>query len=198
MNSGQRPVASEKQGQQLIYYHMNIPIPSKTGQPMAAVRFSDMQGKSHWMAISPYFLRTSPKKASPAAACRRDAVVRVCLKKRGGGKSFWLSATVLRLFANIKIPSYRKKNSPAQAPCIPYLQYSTQKSGACAGERSRRGRLGGTGLSLRGGSLQGLSQRDPHLGRRTVKQLPWPGVEVTETLPPVRVTTRRTMASPTP
>ena len=51
------------------------------------------------------------------------------------------------------------------------------KPGACAGERSRRGWLGGTGLSLRGGSLQGLlpsrssptSQQCPG-GRRT--QLP--------------------------
>ena len=74
-----------------------------------AVRFSDMQGKSHWMAISPYFLRTSPKKTSPAAARRRGAFILIYAKEAGGGRG-----------------------------------------------RSRRGRFGGTGLSLRGGSLQGL------------------------------------------
>ena len=117
------------------------------------------------------FLRTSPKKTSPAAACRRDAVVRVCLKKRGGGKSFWLSATVLRLFANIKIPSYRKKISPAQAPghTVFAIQYA-KIGGPVPGKVSpgeawrdrpllkRRGppRSSLTVGILRGGSLQGL------------------------------------------
>ncbi len=93
---------------------MNTPISSKTGQPMADVRFSvyDMQGKLLCMAISPYFLHTSPKKTSPAAARRRGAFILIYAKEAGGGRG-----------------------------------------------RSRRGRFGGTGLSLRGGSLQGLSQR---------------------------------------
>ena len=60
---------------------MNTPILSKTGQPMAAVR----QGKSFCMAISPYFLRTSPKKTSPAAARRRNTVICVHTKEAGGG-----------------------------------------------------------------------------------------------------------------
>ena len=116
------------------------------------------------------FLRTSPKKTSPAAACRRDAVVRVCLKKRGGGKSFWLSATVLRLFANIKIPSYRKKNSPAQAPGHTVFAIPYALMGACAGEGLAGGGLEGcaspqeanpskvfsNGGDLIGGALQGL------------------------------------------
>ena len=63
---------------------MNTPISSKTGQPMAAVRFSvyDMQGKLLCMAISPYFLHTSPKKTSPAAARRRDAFIGDSLNRR--------------------------------------------------------------------------------------------------------------------
>ena len=56
-------------------------LPSKAGQPMAAVR----QGKSFCMAISPYFLRTSPKKTSPAAARRRNTVICVHTKEAGGG-----------------------------------------------------------------------------------------------------------------
>ena len=59
---------------------------------MAAVRFSDMQGKSHWMAISPYFLRTSQKKTSPAAARRRDTVIGDLLYRRaavGEGLAGW-------------------------------------------------------------------------------------------------------------
>ena len=61
--------------------------------------------------------------------------------------------------ANIITPAAPKRNSPAQAPghtvyAIPY----TKLGGLCRG-RSRRGRLGGTGLSSRGGSLQGLFLR---------------------------------------
>ena len=44
-------------------------------------------------------------------------------------------------------------------PGIPSLQYSARKSGVCAGEGLGGGGPRGTGLSLRGGSLQGLSQR---------------------------------------
>ncbi len=64
---------------------MNTPIPLKTGQPMAAVRFSDMQGKSLCMAICSYFSLTSPKKTSPAAARRRNTFLRVHTKDAGGG-----------------------------------------------------------------------------------------------------------------
>ena len=63
------------------------------------------------------------------------------------------------LSANLKTPSALKRNSPAQAPghTVFAIQYAVS-GGLCRG-RSRRGRLGGTGLSLRGGSLQGLLQR---------------------------------------
>ena len=49
---------------------------------MAAVRFSDMQGKSLCMAISSYFSLTSPKKTFPAAARRRDADIGDFLNRR--------------------------------------------------------------------------------------------------------------------
>ena len=102
MNSGQRPVASEKQRQQLIYY-IEIHLSSKTGQPMMAVRFSDMQGKSLCMAICPYFLPP--------------------LKKG---------------FPGCRPPAWRF-----------HWQFTKQAGGGWG--RSRRGRLGGTGLSERGG-----------------------------------------------
>ena len=44
---------------------MNTLTSSKTGQPMAAVRFSDMQGKSLCTAIRSYFSLTSPEKGLP-------------------------------------------------------------------------------------------------------------------------------------
>ena len=78
---------------------------------MMAVRFSDMQGKSHWMAISPYFFSPSLKKGFPG--CRP--------------------------------PAWRF-----------HWQFTKQVGGSWG--RSRRGRFGGTGLSSRGGSLQGLPQ----------------------------------------
>ena len=63
------------------------------------------------------------------------------------------------LSANLKTPSALKRNSPAQAPghTVFAIQYAVS-GGLCRG-RSRRGRLGGTGLSGGGGSLQGLLQR---------------------------------------
>ena len=67
MNSGQWSVASKKgmtTADMLYILHMNTPIPSKTGQPIAAVRFSDMQGKSHFMAICSCFC-IPPQKRLP-------------------------------------------------------------------------------------------------------------------------------------
>ena len=52
-----------------------------------------------------------------------------------------------------------KRNSPAQAPGRIVFATQYAKPGALRWGRSRRGRLGGTGLSLRGGSLQGLLHR---------------------------------------
>ncbi len=56
------------------------------------------------------------------------------------------------------IPS-TKRNSPARTPDRLHLQYRMRKSGACAGEGLAGGGPRGTGLSLRGGALQGLLQR---------------------------------------
>ena len=52
--------------------------------------------------------------------------------------------TSVRKSENIPPP---KRNSPARAPGIPYLQYRMRKSGACAGEGLGGGSPRGTGLS---------------------------------------------------
>ena len=124
--------------------HRNIS--SKTGQPMAAVRFSDMQGKSHWMAISPYFLRTSQKRL-PRLPPAGGALSFAFMPKRRAAAGEVLARGGLEGTASPK-----KAAPPRSFPCGIYLP-----PGAGGGwGRSRRRRLGGTGLSLRGGFLQGL------------------------------------------
>ncbi len=77
-NSGRRAAGNSRwPTADMLYLHITYKYTHtiKTGQPMAAVRFPDMQGKSLCMAISSYLLRTSPKKTSPAAARRRCTVI---------------------------------------------------------------------------------------------------------------------------
>ena len=66
-------------------------------------------------------------------------------------------------FAPVRIPEKHirpPKEIPRRGPPGRlHLQYSTRKSGACAGEGLAGGGPRGTGLSLRGGALQGLLQR---------------------------------------
>ncbi len=66
------------------------------------------------------------------------------------------TSSLPRPAANIINPAVPKRNSPAQAPghTVFAIQYAI--IGGLRRGRSRRGRLGGTGLSSRGGSLQGL------------------------------------------
>ena len=58
--------------------------------------------------------------------------------------------------AYLKNTSAPKRNSPARAPGHTVFAIQDAKIGGLCRGRSRRGRFGGTGLSLRGGSLQGL------------------------------------------
>ena len=63
-----------------------------------------------------------------------------------------------RPFANLKTYRPPKEIPRRGPPGRLHLQYSTRKSGACAGEGLGGGGPRGTGLSLRGGSLRGLLQ----------------------------------------
>ena len=132
-----------------------FPLPKKTVKP------ADCLFWQNWLFRVGFFLTVSGLQTArpPSDVCCRGASAWNGFNHLPGTQipsGCFPSAPILKHHKPRPPP---KRNSPARAPgdTVFAIQYA-KIGGPCRG-RSRRGRLGGTGLSSRGGSLQGLSQR---------------------------------------
>ena len=100
-------------------------------------KHSFLPGNRKFSSAGPLFVPTRKANAKAFPVCRRVPSIRPDPQ-------------------TIKGPAAPKRNSPARAPGHTVFAIQDAKIGGLRRGRSRRGRFGGTGLSLRGGSLQGL------------------------------------------